>query len=615
MVIQLVEKSGAHPIKKDDLERHLKKVDDHMESINRGGIERFSLYDLVKDVGGTKHLMAKEVQDSMGALRYGFALYYEMYAVLEDRLRRVNSAVSDGEKRLFLSAYSMFAASSYVDNKLNLMIDQQEPIPIGSKPANFFNFDLTKDDVLNGVLARYFGYVNTNKRTSVLKEGIDLPRASIEFFRFLRDEALAKKSSFHKELVDLVVGEEFRVADEFSIKGFEATYEERAKARTQTFVPIEPHQIAGNVLAKKEMLRDMDRTALFDQERKINPILDVGGLSWTVLYDGPPGTGKSSLFRMGLTRLNKRCEQVSQFWGSKNLGKLRWKQIAVDQGIKDEYYGKTGKNLIALVDESKKLDGIYIVTIDDIDLLVNDRDAQTGGADKDILNILMQVLDGVNTSVKGNSQWWAATNDATSMDAALRQRFISRYYVEGPVEWYDFADIAFDKLKKWVDLGIVNVSLGSGYKPYEMRKGQTGHESADESSFLEKIRNKFKGGITFEDIGELCKEMKDKNPRFTGRAVHAVTEAIKKRINDYDIPEEWFEKPETFFGQEYQRRVEMLRELCNKVTGDMIVQEFERYFESEQRYASDRFETDVGRTIHSIKVNLEASKRFKEEGK
>jgi len=601
----LTEKSWAHPIKKEDLEQHLKKVNEHMESINRGRTEIENLFDLVRDVGGDKHMMAKEVQDTIETLRKGFCLYYEMYAILEDRTDKIDSDISDEEKRLFLGSYSMFAASSYITHKLNLMLEDKEPIKCPRK-EDYFVFNARKDDVLNGVLARYYGPINKGKRNHIIKEGSDLPTASVDFFKFLTEEALAKKPTLTKELVELVEKTEFRVADEFSIIGFEPSFEEKATVKAE-FVPLEPHQVAGNVLAKQEMLRDMDRIVLFDLVAKRNPILEVGGLSWSVLYDGFPGTGKSSLFRMGLTRLNKRCEQVSEFWQNKNLGNLKWKQLVIDQRVKDQYYGQTGQKLLAIIDQAKKVDGIYVITIDDIDLLVSgDRDESSGGADKDILNILMQYADGINTIIRGNAQWWAATNDATAMDSALRQRFMARYAVDGPQTADDFSDITYEKLKEWIDLGKVDLPFGSGYTPYEMRKGESGYKSKEDEGVLSRIKKKFSGKITLKDIGELCKEMKDKNPRFTGRAVHAVSEAIKKRINDYDMPEEWYENPDLFFFQDYNRRVEMLKELCKMVTGEMVVQEYERYFESEQRYASDKFNSDVEKTVHSMRVHEKA---------
>ena len=610
----MAEKSGAHPITKKNLEYHFPKVNDHLKSINRGDpMQRDNLFTLVKGIGSAnEELIANKVQSSLEGIIKGFALYYEMNALVENRMKAINSQVEEMEKLAFVNTYSMFSAAAYIQHQLGLLMENREPIEID---ANFnFKFDYTKDDVLAYTLAKYFGLINIGKRDEVIKEEVDFPAASYTFFKTLKQNALEKKTGFNPKLVDLIKDSQFKIMDEFTISGFEATHEEKAKAKVE-FAPIMPHQVAGNVLAKKEMLRDMDRMALFDQVAQKNPIMEVGGLSWSVLYDGLPGTGKSSLFRMGLTRLKNRTDQVNEFLKSKNLPLMHWQQTIVDQGVKDEYYGKTGKNLLEKLEVTKRPEGLYIITTDDIDLLVaGDRSSSSGGADKDILNILMQYADGINTVIRGNVQWWAATNDATSMDPALRQRFIARYSVDGPEEWFDFADILYDKLKTWTKIGIVKVETGSGYTPYEMRKDQTGHETKDQKTgMFRRVTKALSTALTFKDLGDLFKAEKDKNPRFTGRAVHAVSEAIKKRINDYEIPEEWYARPEIYFGQPYETRVNMLRELCLPVDGDIIAQEIKRYGESEGRYADDKFESDVKKELHYLGVKQETLKRFSSE--
>lgn len=612
----MAEKAGAHPITKSDLEKHFTKVDGYLESIVIG-TDIFNVYEELKGIGTTnKNLMSKEAQEMVEEVKKGLALYYQMYSLLEDRVKEANSGITEPEKKLFLGTYSMFAAGSYVENRLEEILKENPAMDLKKEEwkINEIKFDNTKDGLIREVVVRFRNFVNYFKNKKMGENPIDVIRWTEPFFQSIKEVALDKKTLFNPKLVELVKYSEFKIMDEYTISGFEASHEEKVKAKVE-FAPILPHQIAGNVLAKQEMLRDMDRIALFDLKEQKNPIIDVGGLSWSVLYDGLPGTGKSSLFRMGLTRLKQRCEQVSEFWKGKNLGDLKWMQMIVDQGVKDEFYGKTGKNLLEKLNITKKPDAIYIITTDDIDLLVSgDRNSSSGGADKDILNILMQYSDGINTVIRGNVQWWAATNDATSMDPALRQRFIARYSVDGPQDWYDFSDILMDKLKVWVKNGIVQVENGKTYNPFKMRIGEKigGGITDEDKSFLEKLKGKVKGQPTFEDIGMLCKEMKDKNPRFTGRAIHAVSEALKKRINDYEIPEEWYEKPETFFAQEYTTRVEMLKELCKPINGEIIIAELERYFESEERYANDRFESDVKKRVHDYQVEMETRRRLEE---
>jgi len=293
---------------------------------------------------------------------------------------------------------------------------------------------------------------------------------------------------------------------------------------------------------------------------------------------------------------------------------MKYMQVIIDQGVKSEFYSMTGRNVQEKLSITRRPDGIYKVIVDDMDLLAKMSRDNTGGgsSDNDMLNVLMQHLDGIKTVQIGNTQLLAATNDPMGLDPALRQRFIARYEVEGPIEWYDFADILTDEFEKELKAGVLSIPSGNGYIPYEMRKKETGREAGKDSSFLDKIRAKAGGGITMRDIGEYCREIKVKNPRFTGRATHAAAEAIRKIINNYDIPEEWFEKPDLFFEKDWNARVLLIKDLCPKnVTGEMVLSEIQRYAESEQRFASDKFESDVKSRVNEIRVQMEAGERYK----
>ncbi len=608
------EVGAANRITKESLEQHLKKVDEKMSMIDKGGTDTLDLIEALQGIGSDNpKLMAREVTDTLQAVRKGFSLYYEMYLTLEAKCRDIDSNITDAEKRTFLGAYSMFAASSLITHEIGLIMEGKEPFPFSTKIG--FEFNLNRDQVLNSALARYYGVVNFGKRNKVFKEGVDFPRGCYEFFKILEEKALEQKSTFNVRLVELVKDSNFIIEDKFTIAGFEASHEEKVKAKGPDFIPVEPHQIAGNVLAKKEMLRDMDRIALYDPILKKNPATEIGGLSWSVLYYGLPGTGKSTLFTMGRTRLSRRCEQVSEFWRMKNAGSLIYEVLLIDPKVKSKYYGETGERVNAIVEQTKRADRLNIALIDDIDLMfTGDRDSSSGGADKDILNVLMQALAGTDVTLRsrGNVQWWAATNAPTSIDAALLQRFVAKYEVDGPQEWYDFADIISYKLANWINRGIVQVSAGKGYIPYEMRKEEIGNEKTGEAKlFLESLKGRFKEGMTLRDLGELCREFKTKNPRFTGRAIDAVAEAVKKRINDYEIPEEWYSNPNLFFAKDYEERVKMLTDLCGKVSGNIIAEELERAYETEQRYASDKFETDVEKGMHQMEVQAEVAARLK----
>ena len=220
---------------KEDLEKHVDKVKEHMTSVRKGGYSTENLTTLLKEIGGDKDIPPKEVTDTIDVLRKGFSLYYEMYATLDDRMAMEFPDTGDIEEKKerisFLGAYSMFAAASYMQNKFDLMVEE-EPVKLEDEVT--FNFEATKDDVLNNVLARYYGVLNSKKRHNVIKEGRDIPKSSIDFFRNLRDKAVESKESFNKKLVDLVRNAEFNVAGEFDIKGYEVSFiEEQKKSKIE----------------------------------------------------------------------------------------------------------------------------------------------------------------------------------------------------------------------------------------------------------------------------------------------------------------------------------------------------------------------------------------------
>ena len=63
------------------------------------------------------------------------------------------------------------------------------------------------------------------------------------------------------------------------------------------------------------------------------------------------------------------------------------------------------------------------------------------------------------------------------------------------------------------------------------------------------------------DIGTYLHMIKEAEPRFTGRAIKNVTDAIKMRAMDIELPDDWFEKPETFMHKGYDEKKAMIEEL------------------------------------------------------
>ena len=89
---------------------------------------------------------------------------------------------------------------------------------------------------------------------------------------------------------------------------------------------------------------------------------------------------------------------------------------------------------------------------------------------------------------------------------------------------------------------------------------------------------------TIADIGAYLHRIKLAEPRFTGRAIKNITDAIKMRAMDIDLPDEWFETPDSFMHKPYDDKVAMVSELRKPFTIEMVLQEINRYADSEFRY-------------------------------
>jgi hypothetical protein len=54
---------------------------------------------------------------------------------------------------------------------------------------------------------------------------------------------------------------------------------------------------------------------------------------------------------------------------------------------------------------------------------------------------------------------------------------------------------------------------------------------------------------TLADVGSYLHMIKEAEPRFTGRAIKNITDAIKMRAMDVDLPDDWFAKPGSLHAQ------------------------------------------------------------------
>jgi hypothetical protein len=117
---------------------------------------------------------------------------------------------------------------------------------------------------------------------------------------------------------------------------------------------------------------------------------------------------------------------------------------------------------------------------------------------------------------------------------------------------------------------------------------------------------------TMADIGTYLHLIKQAEPRFTGRAIKNVTDAIKMRAMDIELPDEWFEQPETFMHKPYDDKKAMIEELRGPFDMDMVMQEINRYADSEFRYSDRADDAAVQKMLRDARLRERAAREMEE---
>jgi energy-coupling factor transporter ATP-binding protein EcfA2 len=365
--------------------------------------------------------------------------------------------------------------------------------------------------------------------------------------------------------------------DDFDLNGFDVTPGAKRKPLTMTF--RKPEEVVGNHIAKYQGMKLAKMIMAYDFQKQMNPFVELGGFLFTFIGDGMPGTGKTTLIQMIAGLMNDYCEVAGYAFHYENFG--------VDQI--SSYQGKSGQNCKDFINNVMNTKAIGFGTIDDVDQVAAKRsDDRASAGQQEVTAVLMESFAGASTVVRGNATFGMFSNYPENVDDALRQRAGARWLVDGPQTREDYIDI-------FALLAGKNHSIPLGehqlYANQEIKKAVS--ETYDSYSKpheegLAAVWEKFekeKGGLkTIADVGTYLHMIRVAEPRFTGRAIKNITDAIKMRAMDVELPDDWFEKPETFLHKSYDDKTAMISELRGPITMDMILQEINRYGDSEFRY-------------------------------
>lgn len=392
-------------------------------------------------------------------------------------------------------------------------------------------------------------------------------------------------------------------ADDFAINGF--TPATRARGGKVQMAFKRPDEVIGNAIAKHQAMRLSRMIVAYDFERRMNPFVELGGFVFTFLGDGKPGTGKTTLIQMMAGLIDGYCTTAGY--------PFRYRNLSVDSI--DSYQGKSGQNARAFVNEVLDPAVIGFGTIDDIDQIAGRRNDQRSSAgQQEITAVLMDAFAGAGTVVRGNCTFGMFSNHAEAIDDALRQRAAARFLIDGPKTEADYIDILALLLGKRHDIPVGDHDLMKAQVIQRaVADSYAGHARPEEPGLtrvFEAVEAAHGPLDTLADLGRYLHAIAEAEPRFTGRAVKNITDAVKARAMDFDMPDEWFSAPEPFLHQPYQAKLDMIAALRKPVTPEMVVQEINRYADSEWRYSGDADETAISEAVRGMERMAEAKRRF-----
>ncbi|WP_223421015.1 AAA family ATPase [Tateyamaria pelophila] len=394
-------------------------------------------------------------------------------------------------------------------------------------------------------------------------------------------------------------------ADDFTVQGF--TPATKAKSTTLTMTFKKPHEVVGNHIAKYQAMKLAKMLVAYDFDRRLNPFAELGGFIFTFMGDGKPGTGKTTLIQMMAGLLNDYCQAAGY--------PFRYQNLSTDNI--DSYQGKSGQNAKAFINTVLDPSVIGFGTIDDIDQLAGKRgDRQSSAGQLEITAVLMESFAGANTVVRGNCTFGMFSNYPENVDDALRQRAGARFLVDGPQTRDDYIDILYLLMGKNHDIPL---GAHEVFSAQEIKKAVAasfeGHARPHEPGLME-VFDRVQGQIgdldTIAKLGTYLKAIQEADPRFTGRAIKNITDAVKVRAMDFELPDAWMESPDLFLFKDYETKTAMIADLRVPITTDMVVQEINRYADSEFRYADKSDEVAIEALVRDFGRQEEAKKRWLE---
>lgn len=470
---------------------------------------------------------------------------------------------------------------------------------------------------LKGIACSLFYFDKYLGHPEIVKTDKDVIDFTVVFYEALIDEIQLRKSSL--EYIETIVDRTYKLEkSDFAVAGWENVFSGTAKS--VEFNKIKFEQIVGNKDAKHFARRLTERMLSYDFDAKKNPFQELGGFMPVFMGYGIPGTGKSMLIAAIATRLKEHSDNLE----------IPFLFHPMPDTLISTFQGGSAEKMVEWMKPMQDPTKLIFAPIDDAENNLQERTAQGVSAGvKEVIGVFLRYTEGAYAVNYGNSSIGLFTNLPEMLDKAVISRVQGRFKIDGARTENDFLDqdyIWWKKFDKTIpdfvnmqnpenyqflkDQGLAKSMgeiLDAAGKPSEERVLQ----AYDKAEKLHKTNHHL-------FFASLYKEIQQIFPFFSSRDVRNIQSAISLRLTDFDLEQDWFENPETYFKQNYETKFNMLQELMkSNMKGldfsEIRRQEVVRYLDNVATIADTDFKRKVDARVNQLNIDLEARKSFNNE--
>ena len=467
---------------------------------------------------------------------------------------------------------------------------------------------------LKGISCSLFYYDKYLGHPEIIKSDQDVVDFTVVYFEALISEIQLRKSTL--EYTETITDRSYKLeSGEFVVDGWSNTFEGTAKS--VEFNKIQFEQIVGNRDAKHFARRLTERMLSYDFEAQKNPFQELGGFMPVFMGYGIPGTGKSMLIAAIATRLKEHCDNLD----------IPFLFHPMPDTLISTFQGGSAEKMVEWMKPLQDPTKLIFAPIDDAENNLQERTAQGVSAGvKEVIGVLLRYTEGAYAVNYGNSSIGLFTNLPEMLDKAVISRVQGRFKIDGARSENDFLDQDHLWWRKLQDTMPDFVNMNNP-KDYEYLADQGLAKSMGDILQAVEKPTEERVNDTFEKVEKLhkhndhmfyatlYKEIQKIFPFFSSRDVRNIQSAISLRLTDFDLEDDWFEKPDLYFKKDYDTKFHMLQELMKaNMKGlnfsDIRRQEVIRYLDNVATIADTDFKRKVDARVNQMNIETEAREQF-----